>query len=162
NYTDKAGEAQIHFQTKGIKMRDLLQTVRIPAQDHATVLSWGEVSSVDREASITARAELDAYRDGFTRTVPIRRDLIVDHQLLGEGRLVQAKENAGPSGDGGEVLHLPLRWEDSIVKRESRLEIAVDRAGLSALESSLLYLIEYPYGCLEQTMSRVLPMFKVA
>jgi alpha-2-macroglobulin len=37
----------------------------------------------------------------------------------------------------------------------------VDRTGLGELEPSLRYLIEYPYGCLEQTLSRFIPLTKV-
>src|SRR4029450_12380175 len=33
--------------------------------------------------------------------------------------------------------------------------------GLGELEPSLRYLIEYPYGCLEQTLSRFIPLTKV-
>jgi uncharacterized protein YfaS (alpha-2-macroglobulin family) len=41
------------------------------------------------------------------------------------------------------------------------LEVLLDASGLGGVDEGLRYLIDYPYGCLEQTTSRVIPMVKV-
>jgi len=42
--------------------------------------------------------------------------------------------------------------------REGGLEVTLDATGLGRLDESVRYLVGYPYGCLEQTTSRVVPM----
>ncbi|HTM21585.1 MAG TPA: hypothetical protein VL172_13785, partial [Kofleriaceae bacterium] len=49
----------------------------------------------------------------------------------------------------------------AVIPAESTLAISVDRTGMGELEPSLRYLVEYPYGCLEQTLSRFIPLAKV-
>jgi alpha-2-macroglobulin len=59
---------------------------------------------------------------------------------------------------GQAVLHLP----DGIKPEEAKLEIAFAPSQVADLMDTLDYLVEYPYGCVEQTMSRFLPAVKVA
>ena len=49
----------------------------------------------------------------------------------------------------------------SAVGDASFVDVSVDRTGLSDMSAGLRYLIEYPYGCLEQTLSRFIPMTQV-
>ena len=42
--------------------------------------------------------------------------------------------------------------------QESQLVITIDRSGVGDLAPGLRSLVEYPYGCLEQTMSRFIPL----
>src|SRR5262249_12941973 len=46
--------------------------------------------------------------------------------------------------------------------RSSRLEISFAPSLAADMADTLNYLVEYPYGCVEQTMSRFLPAIKVA
>jgi uncharacterized protein YfaS (alpha-2-macroglobulin family) len=90
------------------------------------------------------------YRDGFERTLDIRKPRIVDPRIVVAGRM----EAAG-TVDG------EIEWSDPTLPADSTLEVTVDRTGLAELEPSLRYLVDYPYGCLEQTLSSLIPMFLV-
>ena len=81
-------------------------------------------------------------------TVPVGRPLTVEKKTLAKGR------------SDGEV-ELELEWPEGLLETESQLEITVDRTGMAELGPGLKYLIEYPYGCLEQTLSRFVPLTKV-
>jgi uncharacterized protein YfaS (alpha-2-macroglobulin family) len=74
--------------------------------------------------------------------------VVTDRTTVGDGKL---RESAS----------YELGWPDGIRIEDSQLEVVVDRAGLAGLENSLRYLIHYPYGCLEQTLSGLIPLFKV-
>lgn len=87
-------------------------------------------------------------RDTVRVVLPLVRPLAIDRQMLGQG--------AVPGR-----LDLPVTWPQGFVPDASRLEIAVDRTGLASLRDGLDSLIQYPYGCLEQTLSRFVPLAKV-
>jgi uncharacterized protein YfaS (alpha-2-macroglobulin family) len=42
------------------------------------------------------------------------------------------------------------------------LEVSLDRSGMGRLDEGLAYLVGYPYGCLEQTTSKVVPMIAIS
>ena len=60
----------------------------------------------------------------------------------------------------GAPLTLAVATPPGALAGESEVAITVDRTGLGDLEPSLRYLVEYPYGCLEQTLSRFVPLAK--
>ncbi|MGH7336127.1 MAG: hypothetical protein ACREI7_00995, partial [Myxococcota bacterium] len=60
----------------------------------------------------------------------------------------------------GQKTSLPIVIASGVLRGESELVVSVDRTGLGDLEPSLRYLVEYPYGCLEQTLSRFVPLAK--
>jgi uncharacterized protein YfaS (alpha-2-macroglobulin family) len=92
------------------------------------------------------------HRDALALSVPIERGLYYDKKTLARGVL---------GGDGTPPsIEVPLAWDSAVSAADSMLTVTVDRTGLSELEPSLRYLVEYPYGCLEQTLSRFIPLAK--
>ncbi|HSV74074.1 MAG TPA: MG2 domain-containing protein [Chthonomonadales bacterium] len=89
------------------------------------------------------------FTDGVEATFPVRahgRELVAS--LAGE---------ATAQRPGIEVLRL----ERSAVPGTARLRVRVTPSPLSALRGGMEYLIGFPYGCTEQTMSRMLPTMLV-
>ena len=56
------------------------------------------------------------------------------------------------------ALNLPAQVDPS----RSQLKLTLDTSFVAQLIGTLSYLIDYPYGCVEQTMSRLLPALMVA
>jgi uncharacterized protein YfaS (alpha-2-macroglobulin family) len=107
------------------------------------------------EVAVTARAEGSArfrfratgggLSDAVDTTIPVQRALVPETLVLGEGSSTTPVTLAiPPSARGAEP--------------GGSLEVVLDRTGLSQLDEGLAYLVEYPYGCLEQLTSRVVPM----
>ncbi|MEK7867018.1 MAG: alpha-2-macroglobulin family protein [Planctomycetota bacterium] len=144
------GEAQVVRCSFEAPFRVLLATA-----PPALALGPGEVAqvqyllSVDRhlpEVELTFRASCDdGPSDAVTVTVPGRRNGVP----FQEGRSGSIE---GPT-PGVEVFLVP---EDSI-QGAARLVLHASPGLDSAIVDALAPLIEYPYGCVEQTMSRFFP-----
>ncbi len=147
NYSGQAGEVVIKAVGRGLSLSQPEQRVTVPDGGSQRVMFAVKVSD-QREAKVRFEAKLGALSDGVEVDLPIDRPLVTDRVTLSEGQ--------GASGFG-----VPLTWAPSALLERSTLDVTVDRLGLAALEPSLRYLVEYPYGCLEQTLSRLIPMFKV-
>jgi alpha-2-macroglobulin len=102
-------------------------------------------------AQFTFAVTMGKFDDAVAVTVPISRGRFIDDSTLAQGDLVGVKNSA----------QVALRWDPAVIAGESTLAISVDRTGMGELEPSLRYLVEYPYGCLEQTLSRFIPLAKV-
>jgi uncharacterized protein YfaS (alpha-2-macroglobulin family) len=128
----------------------VVKTIDIPDGGSARVdfaTAVGEAASASYEFSVALGRESDALR----MTVPINRPRLIDTRTLTQGVL----------GGGVQTVETDLAWDKAVLPAESALAVTVDRTGLGDLEPSLRYLVEYPYGCLEQTLSRFIPLVKV-
>jgi hypothetical protein len=90
-------------------------------------------------------ASLGEHEDGLEVSVPVYHPSPVESELLSEG----ATEKA---------INVAVRLPDGVLAGTSRLVIGVDPDGLAGLEEGLRDLVQYPYGCLEQTTSRLIPL----
>ena len=59
------------------------------------------------------------------------------------------------------VTKIPVALPANTLASSAELVISVDPDGLSGIENGLRDLVHYPYGCLEQTTSQVIPMIAV-
>jgi uncharacterized protein YfaS (alpha-2-macroglobulin family) len=146
NYTGRTGEAHVVITTKGLTPRRWEKQVEVAPNRSQRVVFWGKVSSDRSRAELNIRSKLGEHNDALVHRLPIRRPLIEDHQLVMKGRLAS-----------GEVEQ-ELTWQETYLPARSRLQVTVDGTGLAELEPSLRHLIKYPHGCLEQTVSRIIPL----
>jgi uncharacterized protein YfaS (alpha-2-macroglobulin family) len=152
NYTGAAGTATVSASGQGVSLANAQQTVDIPDGGSARVRFAGKVGK-RAQASFEFRVAMGEHRDAVAMSVPIERGLVFDRKTLARGAL---------GGEGAPAtVEVPLQWDDAVLTGESELLLTIDRTGLAELEPSLKYLIEYPYGCLEQTLSRFVPLAKV-
>ena len=56
---------------------------------------------------------------------------------------------------------MPVKLPAGVLPASASLELSTDPDGVAGLEEGLRNLIEYPYGCLEQTTSRLVPLVAV-
>src|SRR5262249_26373507 len=91
--------------------------------------------------------KLGKESDAVQVTIPIDKPRVIETRTVAETALKDGDHWSGAIGTGSDVL-----------RGESTLAITVDRSGVGDLAPSLHALVEYPYGCLEQTMSRLVPL----
>jgi hypothetical protein len=146
NNTDRAGTATVTAKAIGVALSAATQSVAVPANGTARV-RFAATASDSAAATLTFAVAMNGERDGFEVVMPMRRPRIVETRTLGEGRLIANQQTA-----------VPFAITTGAIASESQLVVTVDRTGLGDLEPSLRYLVEYPYGCLEQTLSRFIPL----
>jgi uncharacterized protein YfaS (alpha-2-macroglobulin family) len=148
NLTDAAGQAEVTAKFRGVKLKGK-RTKKVGVGAHGTARVRFPVEvGLARKASFTYTVEMNGRSDGIKVTIPIGRPLTIEKETLARGRT-----------DGS--VEVAIDWPDDLLEQESRLEVTVDRTGMAELGPGLKYLIEYPYGCLEQTLSRFIPLTKV-
>ncbi len=146
NHTGAAGTATVTAKASGAALTGGTQTIAVPANGSVRV-RFAAKASEQAAATFEFAVAMGAERDAVRVTLPIDRPRVIDQRLLVEQRLGAGESWTGSLGVGNDVL-----------RGESTLAVTVDRSGVGDLAPSLRSLIEYPYGCLEQTMSRFLPL----
>jgi len=127
---------------------ELRQKLTVPKGGTKSV-EWTMLPKVAGEAAFVAKAWIDGgASDGVEAKVPV----------LPHGRSLKER-NAGAIDGSGSIIVTKRPTADEAV---GRLSISVTPTIAPALEQSLDELIDFPYGCVEQTMSRFLPTVTVA
>lgn len=96
---------------------------------------------------LVARAEGAGHRDGVTRTV----------RVVPWARTARIARPGRTAPDAPIARHA-LRVPDGASPAEADLRVEVYASALGAVRASLPYLVRFPYGCTEQTMSRFVPV----
>ncbi len=151
NYTGAAGTATVTAKASGVSLGRAEEKVEIADGASARVRFTGKVAERG-EAHFEFAVAMGPHRDALAVTLPIERGLFHDTKTLARGAL--GGDGAPPS------IEVPVAWDQAVSAPDSTLTVTVDRTGLAELEPSLQYLVEYPYGCLEQTLSRFIPLAK--
>ncbi|MDF9826490.1 uncharacterized protein YfaS (alpha-2-macroglobulin family) [Ereboglobus sp. PH5-10] len=151
NRTDTAVSAEAFVMPSGAAMFPLGMTIgpvrkNIPVQAE-TVVTWPEVMATwPGDATFTLTAKTESETDGMALTIPVLEDG-VSQQIATSARL------AGDAKEHTFMLTLPAQLNRN--RLNATLQLSPNQAG--AMFGALPYLINYPYGCVEQTMSRFLP-----
>lgn len=148
NRTGAEGEAVVTASASGATLSESRKAVRIAAGGSARVrfgARTGEGTSARFEFAVALGRERDAVRV----ELPVNRPRVKTVTLVDRGKLA-----------GGASATIAVTPAAGTLADESELAITVDRTGLGDLEPSLKFLVEYPYGCLEQTLSRFIPLAK--
>ena len=116
------------------------EVVRVPFQVHTRAIG---------EASVTFTASLErdegtAVQGGVVRPLPVVEEPTALERAAVYGSTDQAQPLAMP-------LVLPRA-------RRGTVEVAVTSTALGDLQDAADYLLDYPYGCVEQTSSRLVPL----
>jgi len=100
------------------------------------------------EATFKFAAALGDERDAVVFKLPVKYPAPQETMIIGEGNATAPVE-------------LPVTLPEGIMPQTASIEISVDPDGLAGLEEGLRDLVTYPYGCLEQTTSRLIPLVMV-
>jgi len=141
NHTDEKLAVIPVLVASGLSTEGGADTLLIPAHGEGRV-EWTATAREAGEASLEVSVRRKTLSDAMRRSLPV-----YEHGI-------EKLETAAGKLRGAELrahVTLPKR------RRSTRLEILVAPSLAVAMLDALPYLIEYPYGCTEQTMSRFLP-----
>ena len=148
NYLETAKDVQVILETEGGQLRHLTaeaQTVRVEAGGEVRV-DWPVQVVASGEATVRMKALTDEESDAAELKVPARI-----HGLL------KTESFAGVIRPRQDTASLQLQVPSERIEGQSRLEIRYSPSLAGAMVDALPYLLEYPYGCTEQTLNRFLP-----
>lgn len=147
NETGSAQEIAVRAIGSALSLEgDATQTVRVEDGASRTLIWWARVDK-GLNGSFTVTAQSAGGSDGMTRQVSIqpRGTWRVDHKA-GFVEEQEWSESITFVGERADVGEMEIRFTPSLI---------------AALSGSLDDLIDFPYGCAEQTMSRFLPAVAV-
>ena len=143
NYSKQDGKVQFALSSDALQTKVNAQEL-IKKTDSYSFFFPVNIPEKLRQANVRMDANLGPYNDAMIKTLPIRQPRIRDVEVLGEGVVWPNRAFAAQA-----------TWPSDIELDESYLEVSVDQLGIAELKETLRYLIVYPYGCLEQTTSRL-------
>ena len=145
NNTKEAFEATVHLTAEGVTTRGPDGgTVKLAPGASARV-AFPIAGVVEGRAKLVFKATGGGHGDAVLAELPVERPSVPEAIVVGEGVA------------RGRVAH-DLPALGTIVPGHGELEVTLDTTGLARLDEGLRYLVGYPYGCLEQTTSKVVPM----
>ncbi|MBI5381870.1 MAG: hypothetical protein HZA31_08220 [Opitutae bacterium] len=121
------------------------QTLAVAAQNEARAL-WCVRAAQPGAAEFTLTARAGTESDGMALTLPVHEDGI-QQQTAASGRLARAAARHTLT------LALPAK----LARDRTTATVQLSPGHLATVLDALPYLVDYPYGCVEQTMSRFLP-----
>ncbi|HSK01834.1 MAG TPA: MG2 domain-containing protein [Kofleriaceae bacterium] len=123
------------------------RTVAVPKGGRIPVLF--ELSAAELGTSVlTFSVAMNGERDAVELKLPVRHPSPVQVQHVAAGATKDARA-------------IPLALPADAIPASAEVVVSVDPDGLAGIEEGLRDLIGYPYGCLEQTTSKVIPMIAV-
>lgn len=143
NYLTTDKEVTAVLNAKGVKLSESNEKVlTIPAGGDKRV-EWNAVVEGPQNAWITVKALTDEDSDAMQLTIPV-----LPHGSTG------GDTQAGMVAEKKEFdLVLPANY----IKGTQKLKVNLSSSLTSGMFDIFEYLADYPYGCVEQTMSRFLP-----
>jgi alpha-2-macroglobulin len=148
NYLKGAKQVKVRLEQDGGTLElptDVEQSVEVPAGSERRV-DWRVKVIHDGEATIRMAALTDAESDAVQQKFPV--------YVHGMPKMDSFSGALRPDQDSGKfeiVVPDQRRTEDT------RLEVRYSPTLAGAMIDALPYLIDYPYGCTEQTLNRFLP-----
>lgn len=123
----------------------IVTNVRIPDNGSKEVLfNFSSDRFEVSQATYTFTASAGADSDGVKETIPVLNPQIPEVTALSEKTTGKAEHT--------------LAISEHVKREQSSLDFTLSQSAFSDLEGSVDYLIDYPYGCLEQKLSKILPL----
>jgi uncharacterized protein YfaS (alpha-2-macroglobulin family) len=145
NNTKAPFEASVRLSAEGITLRGRdNETIKL-APGASTRVAFPMAGAREGRARLVFKATGGGFGDAVLAELPVARPSVPESIVVGDGVARGAVTYAVPN-------------LGAIVPGRGDLEITLDTTGLSRLDEGLRYLVGYPYGCLEQTTSKVVPM----
>lgn len=142
NYSQSAQEVTVSVAAQGLRLQERTDRRLRLAPGQAETVTWEVRAEEPGEATVTATAVAGALSDGMELKVPVRP---FAHETV--------EYRTGTVSDAGTTESFKIGA--GLAGGELELRLAPTLAG--TVLGSLDYLVTYPYGCTEQTMSSFLP-----
>ncbi|NOX54682.1 MAG: alpha-2-macroglobulin [Planctomycetes bacterium] len=148
NYLKSAKQVRVVLELDGETLRplgELSRTVSIAAGDEARV-DWRVKAVAPGQAIVRVKALTDEESDAMQMAFPV-----YVHGML------KMESFSGVIRPGGKAAHITIRVPAERRVTDTRLEVRFSPTLAGAMVDALPYLVNYPYGCTEQTLNRFLP-----
>ena len=149
NNTETAQTAQVRLVAEGVKLQAAeTQSATIEPGKTAEIV-WNVTATTSgthkiRLTAWTPKADGSQFTDGIETTIPIKP---------------HGRETI--TGLAGQITDTPqtevVRFDANAAPENSYVTIRITPSLIGALTNGVEYLVGYPYGCTEQTTSRILP-----
>lgn len=153
NYTDKPQTLRVSLGLEGIDFanpKDGEPTSMTIEPKGVASFDFTVLPKVAGNAKIQLLAKNDQVSDGVELKIPVLPHGTEDHQYA-QGEIQAA-------GQADVKLTVPPKNDP----KRSKIKVTLDTSFVAQLLGPLGYLVDYPYGCVEQTMSRLLPSITVS
>ena len=149
NYLEQAKDVDVALELEGDTLAtlgaNLKQRVRIPAGGEQRV-DWRVKVTAEGEAVVRMKALTDEESDAMQMAFPcFVHGILKTESFSGVVRRDEASQS------------IKVRIPEERRPEKSRLEIRYSPTLAGAMVDALPYLVEYPYGCTEQTLNRFVP-----
>ena len=146
NETGSAGTATVTMEVQGgvSSTSESIQTIEVPKDGKVPVLFSIEAKKIE-EGNFTFSAVMNGESDKVIFSLPVKHPSPEQKRHVAHGVV-----------EGAKTIELELPPE--AIAESAMLHVSVDPNGLAGLGNGLRDLVGYPYGCLEQTTSKVIPM----
>ena len=152
NTTNQAGEARAELTVTGspavVLPGPIGQTLTMPATSEIPVF-WDVHAFTPGESTVRLTARSGTESDAMELKLPVTEDGFIQHT-----------GTAGRNTD--QPLALSFALPTPLDPKRTAVNIEVSPGVVPSLVEALPYLVDYPYGCVEQTMSRFLPAVAVS
>ncbi len=144
NQASKKATVVLDCRAKGIflKKEDNVRQISLSPGESQEVLFPFKVERPGR-AEVEFRAQMEDETDGLFVSFPLK--------------LPRPTETVALFGETFESAEEKIRMPEDVYPEESRIEFSASASALSELKGSLDFLTDYPYLCLEQRLSSMLP-----
>jgi hypothetical protein len=151
NYLAQEKQVKVSLQGEGVQIDPAGEKIVIVPQNGEKRLNWTVRTSNIGTATLTAKALTNEVSDAMQLKVPV-----LPHGLkMSEAAVVDIEEDHAVRD---KTIVIPAEVNASTAE----LHVSVSPSLASSMLSALEDLAGYPYGCVEQTMSRFLPTAIVA
>jgi len=149
NYLSKRKRVRVNLKANGITVKGTNKYLSIPANGEERV-DWEVQANWPGNALLTAEAVTNEESDAKKVSVPVQANGL--EVITAESTVLRSEKQSTVE------IFIPEEVDLNTVE----LDLSTSPSVAAALLGSLDQLIGYPYGCVEQTMSRFLPTLIVA
>ncbi|MBW1808606.1 MAG: Ig-like domain-containing protein [Deltaproteobacteria bacterium] len=144
NETGKSKMAKVELKTKGITRLDPVSKLVFAPSGKATEVAFRVRADRPGRAVFTFTVRLDDEADAVQTVIPVW--------------VPATTEAFATYGTTTSSVAQPVRPPKDALRNFGGLELTLSATALTGLQDAVRYLVEYPYECVEQTSSRLLPI----
>jgi uncharacterized protein YfaS (alpha-2-macroglobulin family) len=147
NYTPTVQSVHVKLgPCENFQFSTALEQTLVVQPDGASRYCWPVVATVAGDAALTCTAIGSTASDALQVKLPI-------HPLGVEAAIARA----GILNGDGESVNIPAALPADAVPGSAHLHVYLSSSSLGQIMGTFSSLIDYPYGCTEQTMSKLMP-----
>ncbi len=144
NRSGRAGSVQVDCTAHGIQLEGATTRKVTMSADGSAEVRFAFTAPQPGEGTLRFSAAIEDHRDVLELKLPVELPLVLESVATFGSTETAVGEGVLPSGD--------------IRQDVGGLEVAMASSALVGLKPAMEYLMEYPFECLEQTTSRLVPL----